>query len=142
MNNVKMECYSDMKTGKRCFYVEKDGRVICSDVLSSNCENYKLGVFRVLRDGLISVRNLVKHDDMLTIVIQNPSIVSWIQYSDEKKYDKYSEVTDEVFDLLDELDCKYRFVSAGSQDLKKRVSRVAKKKEVKELGVVDILDMG
>lgn len=142
MSNVKMECYSDMKMGKRYFYVERDGRVVCSDVLSSNCENYKMGVFRALRDGLISVRSLVGHSDMLTIVIQNPSIVSWIQYGDEKKYDKYSEVSDEVFDLLDELDCKYRFVSAGSQDLKKRVSRVAKKREVKEIGVEDILNRG
>lgn len=136
--NVKLECYSSEKLGKKGFLIEKEGRVVHSDV-SKMSDDYKRGIFLSLYDGILVVRGMVDHDSMLTIVLQNRNVAEWVLNRDEYKCSKYSDVSDKVFDLIDELDCKYRIVSMKSYG----AQRMVKTEPVRGLetsGIESVLD--
>lgn len=119
--NIKLECYSSSKAGKKGFIIEQSGKVVYSDLSRLSTDDYKRGIFLALRDGLIAVRSMVKHESILSIVLQNRNVAEWVLNRDEYKCSKYSDVSDEVFDLIDELDCRYRIVSLKSFGAQKYV---------------------
>lgn len=106
--NIKLSVYCSRPKGKSGFVVYKDGRVVESKINSTNGDNIKEEVMIILTKGLRACRNVVSHDDILYIEIQNQHLCSWLSGCVE--YKGYSEFLDAVFEVLESLDCRYRFM--------------------------------
>lgn len=106
--NVKLSVYCSRPKGKSGFAIYKNGVVIESKVGSTTSDNIKEEVMLTLTKGLRVCRNIVSHDDILYIEIQNQHLCSWLSGCVE--YKGYSDLLDAVFEVLESLDCRYRFM--------------------------------
>ena len=89
-------------------------------------------------DGLAKLRGLVEHDDVLTIEIENRWVYEWLEL--EREQQKYIKYTDKVFDLLDTLDCKYRFLHNETPQVNLLLDRGVQKERVKLLSSVEMME--
>lgn len=89
-------------------------------------------------DGLAKLRGLVEHDDVLTIEIENRWVYEWLEL--EREQQKYIQYTDKVFDILDTLDCKYRFLHNETPQVNLLLDRGVQKERVKLLSSVEMME--
>ena len=89
-------------------------------------------------DGLAKLRGLVEHDDVLTIEIENRWVYEWLEL--EREQQKYIQYTDKVFDILDTLDCKYRFLHNETPQVNLLLDRGVQKEKVKLLSSVEMME--
>ena len=89
-------------------------------------------------DGLAKLRGLVEHDDVLTIEIENRWVYEWLEL--EREQQKYIKYTDKVFDVLDTLDCKYRFLHNETPQVNLLLDRGVQKERVKLLSSVEMME--
>lgn len=131
--NIKLSTYASRVKGKIGFCVYVGGRVKDSLSVHNDISNIKEACLTALERGLRSCRNLVSHDDILYIEIQNSHLCEWLD--GQKEYKGYSEGLDSVFAVLETLDCRYRFVFNGNPECKGFVEEG--KTEVKGVSVED-----
>lgn len=89
-------------------------------------------------DGLAKLRGLVEHDDVLTIEIENRWVYEWLEL--EREQQKYIQYIDKVFDILDTLDCKYRFLHNETPQVNLLLDRGVQKEKVKLLSSVEMME--
>ena len=89
-------------------------------------------------DGLAKLRGLVEHEDVLTIEIENRWVYEWLEL--ERKQQKYIQYTDKVFDILDTLDCKYRFLHNETPQVNLLLDMGVQKERVKLLSSVEMME--
>ena len=88
-------------------------------------------------DGLAKLRGLVEHEDVLTIEMENRWEYEWLEL--EREQQKYVKYTDKVFDILDTLDCKYRFLHNETPQVNLLLDRGVQKEKVKLLSSVEMM---
>lgn len=106
--NIKLSIYCSRPKGKTGFAIYENGRVSDSKVSTVSGDNIKENVLSSLTKGLRACRNVVSHDDILYIEIQNQHLCSWLSGCVE--YKGYCKFLDEAFSVLESLDCRYRFM--------------------------------
>lgn len=89
-------------------------------------------------DGLAKLRGLVEHEDVLTIEIENRWVYEWLEL--ERGQQKYIQYTDKVFDILDTLDCKYRFLHNETPQVNLLLDMGVQKERVKLLSSVEMME--
>ena len=89
-------------------------------------------------DGLAKLRGLVEHEDVLTIEIENRWVYGWLEL--EREQQKYIQYTDKVFDILDTLDCKYRFLHNETPQVNLLLDKGVQKERVKLLSSVEMME--
>lgn len=89
-------------------------------------------------DGLAKLRGLVEHNDVLTIEIENRWVYEWLEL--EREQQKYIQYTDKVFDILDTLDCKYRFLHNETPQVNLLLDMGVQKERVKLLSSVEMME--
>ena len=89
-------------------------------------------------DGLAKLRGLVEHEDVLTIEMENRWVYEWLEL--EKEQQKYIQYTDKVFDILDTLDCKYRFLHNETPQVNLLLDKGVQKEKVKLLSSVEMME--
>lgn len=89
-------------------------------------------------DGLAKLRGLVGHKDVLTIEIENRWVYEWLEL--EKEQQKYIQYIDKVFDILDTLDCKYRFLHNETPQVNLLLDKGVQKEKVKLLSSVEMME--
>lgn len=89
-------------------------------------------------DGLAKLRGLVEHEDVLTIEIENRWVYEWLEL--EREQQKYIQNIDKVFDILDTLDCKYRFLHNETPQVNLLLDRGVQKERVKLLSSVEMME--
>lgn len=107
--NYKLSVFVNRPKGSRCYVAECNGYERVSDITSCfpDC-NIKKETLIVLKKGLLAIRGMVKHEDLVLIEISNQHLHRWL---DERiDYKGYNKELDDVFSVLETLDCRYRFV--------------------------------
>lgn len=89
-------------------------------------------------DGLAKLRGLVEHEDILTIEIENRWVYEWLEL--EREQQKYIQQIDKVFDILDTLDCKYRFLHNVTPQVNLLLDKGVQKEKVKLLSSVEMME--
>lgn len=89
-------------------------------------------------NGLAKLRGLVEHEDVLTIEIENRWVYEWLEL--EREQQKYIQYTDKVFDILDTLDCKYRFLHNETPQVNLLLDKGVQKEKVKLLSSVEMME--
>lgn len=89
-------------------------------------------------DGLAKLRGLVEHEDVLTIEMENRWVYEWLEL--EREQQKYIQYTDKVFDILDTLDCKYRFLHNETPQVNLLLDKGVQKERVKLLSSVEMME--
>lgn len=89
-------------------------------------------------NGLAKLRGLVEHEDILTIEIENRWVYEWLEL--EREQQKYIQYTDKVFDVLDTLDCKYRFLHNETPQVNLLLDRGVQKERVKLLSSIEMME--
>lgn len=89
-------------------------------------------------DGLAKLRGLVEHEDVLTIEIENRWVYEWLEL--EREQQKYIQHIDKVFDILDTLDCKYRFLHNETPQVNLLLDKGVQKEKVKLLSSVEMME--
>ena len=133
--NYKLRTYADRVQGKRCFILEGDGRVLSEKVSKFSGDNIKENALTCVYQGLIACKGVVTHDDILVIEVQNSHLCEWLNGLSEHK--NYSEALEKVFDMLDKVDCRYRFC----HDVEPTTKRYLKKSEITKVEVSSVDDM-
>ena len=133
---IKLEIYWDKATKKQGYSIVVDGKPVKEEIIKSTTEDKKLGILSELKRGLLNVKLFVKHEDILMIILQDKLITRWFYtYKAEKKYQKYIvlhdtveemgdiivDIMDELSDIIEELDCKYRFTCLEEYSTKYKV---------------------
>ena len=94
--------------GKVSIIVNKNGKNVIKKVLKCSESNPKKGILVAVAAGLKECRQYVSHDDFLVIEVQNWHLVEWL--NEVTFYKGYTQYLDDVYSVLETLDCKYRFV--------------------------------
>lgn len=89
-------------------------------------------------DGLAKLRGLVEHEDVLTIEMENRWVYEWLEL--EREQQKYIQYIDKVFDILDTLDCKYRFLHNETPQVNLLLDRGVQKERVKLLSSIEMME--
>lgn len=89
-------------------------------------------------DGLAKLRGLVEHEDVLTIEMENRWVYEWLEL--EREQQKYIQQIDKVFDILDTLDCKYRFLHNETPQVNLLLDKGVQKEKVKLLSSVEMME--
>lgn len=89
-------------------------------------------------DGLAKLRGLVGHEDVLTIEMENRWVYEWLEL--EREQQKYIQYIDKVFDILDTLDCKYRFLHNKTPQVNLLLDKGVQKERVKLLSSVEMME--
>ena len=89
-------------------------------------------------NGLAKLRGLVGHGDVLTIEMENRWVYEWLEL--EREQQKYIQYTDKVFDILDTLDCRYRFLHNETPQVNLLLDKGVQKEKVKLLSSVEMME--
>lgn len=131
--NIKLSVYCSRPKGTVGYAIYIGGSVVESSISKIVSNNIKEEVLVSLAKGLRACRNHINHEDILYIEIQNQHLCSWLSGCVE--YKGYSNHLDAVFEVLESLDCRYRFMFNDKPDNKKLVE--SGKVSVKGLSVED-----
>jgi hypothetical protein len=106
--NIVLSCYANRE--KASFVLEKGGKVVNKEVfpvLKEGKTYLKEYIFESIIRGLKHARNVVNHDDLLLIGVQNSHVAEWL--NGQKEYKGYEYYLDEISDIIETLDCRYLF---------------------------------
>lgn len=119
--NIVLSCSADRVKSRGAFILNKEGRRVEQESFSLKCRNggntLKEYVFETVIRGLRFTRDYVNHDDLLLIKLENAHVVDWL--NGNKEYKGYNEYLDEVYRVIESLDCRYLFTKADVKDVKK-----------------------
>lgn len=106
--NYKLSVCSVRTKGRHGYVIEADGRSLVTQVSGITSVNLKKDILEVLSKALRALKPLVYHEDLVAIEIQNIHLQQWL--SGLVDYKDYSEELDRVFEVLESIDCRYRFI--------------------------------
>ena len=123
------------------YVIKKQGKTVAEHTsirTDKGRDSLKILQLEEIIDGLAKLRGLVEHDDVLTIEIENRWVYEWLEL--EREQQKYIQYTDKVFDILDTLDCKYRFLHNETPQVNLLLDRGVKKEKVKLLSSIEMME--
>lgn len=106
--NIRLSTYANRVAGKNCVLVEKAGIVKSPIIFKSISRNLKENMLECIYRGLKHVKPEVSHEDFLWIEVQNNHLNNWL--SGKEEYKGYEEYLDKVYDVLEGIDCQYKFL--------------------------------
>lgn len=122
------------------YVIKKQGKTVAEHTsIRTDKERDSLKTLQLeeIIDGLAKLRGLVEHDDVLTIEIENRWVYEWLEL--EREQQKYIQHIDKVFDILDTLDCKYRFLHNETPQVNLLLDKGVQKEKVKLLSSVEMM---
>lgn len=123
------------------YVIKKQGKTVAEHTsikTDKGRDNLKTLQLEEIIDGLAKLRGLVEHEDVLTIEIENRWVYEWLEL--EREQQKYIQYTDKVFDILDTLDCKYRFLHNETPQVNLLLDKGVQKEKVKLLSSVEMME--
>lgn len=123
------------------YVIKKQGKTVAEHTsirTDKGRDSLKTLQFEEIIDGLAKLRGLVEHEDVLTIEIENRWVYEWLEL--EREQQKYIQYTDKVFDILDTLDCKYRFLHNETPQVNLLLDKGVQKEKVKLLSSVEMME--
>lgn len=123
------------------YVIKKQGKIVAEHTsirTDKGRDSLKTLQLEEIIDGLAKLRGLVEHEDVLTIEIENRWVYEWLEL--EREQQKYIQYTDKVFDILDTLDCKYRFLHNETPQVNLLLDRGVQKERVKLLSSVEMME--
>lgn len=123
------------------YVVKKQGKTVAEHTsirTDKGRDSLKTLQLEEIIDGLAKLRCLVEHEDVLTIEIENRWVYEWLEL--EREQQKYIQYTDKVFDILDTLDCKYRFLHNETPQVNLLLDMGVQKERVKLLSSVEMME--
>lgn len=134
--NVKLSVCVSRPKGYAGYAIYKEGRVVDSKVRRIlDSVNIKEEILNNLALGFTRLKgNLISHDDLLVIEIQNRHLYEWLSGKVEMK--DYSEGLDRAFSVLESLDCRYRFIFVDKPACKALVE-AGQKSEIKGVSAME-----
>lgn len=123
------------------FVIKKQGKTVAEQTsirTDKGRDSLKTLQLEEIIDGLAKLRGLVEHDDVLTIEIENRWVYEWLEL--EREQQKYIQYIDKVFDILDTLDCKYRFLHNETPQVNLLLDRGVQKERVKLLSSIEMME--
>ena len=109
--------------GKHGYVLEHAGKTVAVRVSKTKSSNIKEDILMVITEGLREARSYVKHEDILYIEVQNIHLQQWL--SGMVEYKEYSKYLDDVFEVLESMDCRYKFVFEKEPYAKQVVSKTS-----------------
>lgn len=106
--NYNLSVMADRVNGKCSYTLSSSGKVISDKISKFSGDNIKVNALNQLKVGLMACKNLVSHDDILSIEVQNTHLCDWLNGRVAHK-DYIGQLSD-VFDVLETIDCRYRFL--------------------------------
>lgn len=106
--NYRLSVAVKRPIGKSGYTLDVKGKTIESYIGKISDSNLKNEILSTIVKGLRVCRSHLKHEDILYIDVQNRHLQQWLDGFVE--YKEYSDGLDEVFDVLESLDCRYKFV--------------------------------
>ena len=135
--NYRLSVATVRTKGKHGFVLEKGGYSLVTRVTRLKSLNIKEDILSILAEGLLSAKGFVEHEDTLYIEIQNVHLYNWL--SGMVDYKDYAEGLDKIFDILDSIDCRYKFVFEKNPYAKKVVEKIPLD-DIKGSSVSDVLN--
>ena len=123
------------------YVIKKQGKTVAEHTsikTDKGRDSLKTVQLEEIIDGLAKLRGLVEHDDVLTIEMENRWVYEWLEL--EREQQKYIQYTDKVFDILDTLDCKYRFLHNETPQVNLLLDMGVQKERVKLLSSVEMME--
>lgn len=123
------------------YVIKKQGKTVAEHTsIQTDKERDSLKTLQLeeIIDGLAKLRGCVEHEDVLTIEIENRWVYEWLEL--EREQQKYIQYIDKVFDILDTLDCKYRFLHNETPQVNLLLDRGVQKERVKLLSSVEMME--
>ena len=123
------------------YVIKKQGKTVAEHTsirTDKGRESLKTLQLEEIINGLAKLRGLVEHDDVLTIEMENRWVYEWLEL--EREQQKYIQYIDKVFDILDTLDCKYRFLHNETPQVNLLLDRGVQKERVKLLSSVEMVE--
>ena len=123
------------------FVIKKQGKTVAEHTsirTDKGRDSLKTLQLEEIIDGLAKLRGLVEHEDVLTIEIENRWVYEWLEL--EREQQKYIQYIDKIFDILDTLDCKYRFLHNETPQVNLLLDRGVQKERVKLLSSVEMME--
>lgn len=123
------------------YVIKKQGKTVAeftSIRTNKGQESLKTLQLEEIINGLAKLRGLVEHKDVLTIEMENRWVYEWLEL--EREQQKYIKYTDKVFDILDTLDCKYRFLHNETPQVNLLLDKGVQKERVKLLSSVEMME--
>lgn len=123
------------------YVIKKQGKTVAEHTsirTDKGRDSLKTLQLKEIIDGLAKLIGLVGHEDVLTIEIENRWVYEWLEL--EREQQKYIQYTDKVFDILDTLDCKYRFLHNETPQVNLLLDKGVQKEKVKLLSSVEMME--
>lgn len=123
------------------YVIKKQGKTVAEHTsirTDKGRESLKTLQLEEIIDGLAKLRGLVEHEDVLTIEIENRWVYGWLEL--EREQPKYIQYIDKVFDILDTLDFKYRFLHNETPQVNLLLDKGVQKEKVKLLSSVEMME--
>lgn len=106
--NILLSVYSGRVSGLSGYVIYKNGVSVNTYSRSFVGDNIKENVLDAVSKGLTACKEVVNHDDILYIEVQNSHVCDWLNGQLERS--QYNEYLDKAFTSLERLDCRYKFV--------------------------------
>lgn len=123
------------------YVIKKQGKTVAEHTsirTDKGRDSLKILQLEEIIDGLAKLRGLVEHEDVLTIEIENRWVYEWLEL--EREQQKYIQQIGKVFDILDTLDCKYRFLHNETPQVNLLLDRGVQKERVKLLSSIEMME--
>lgn len=123
------------------YVIKKQGKTVAEHTsirIDTGRDSLKTLQLEEIIDGLAKLRGLIEHEDVLTIEIENRWVYEWLEL--EREQQKYIKYIDKVFDILDTLDCKYRFLHNETPQVNLLLDKGVQKEKVKLLSSVEMME--
>lgn len=117
------------KGDKATYIIDIDGEQTAKEVtrvFEDSSVLLKKRTLEILIKGLLAVRDIVEHEDELTIYLENNHLVKWL--IEEKEYDGYEKIST-VLNLIDNLDCRVFVKSKNLRNIKTKLADTETEKE-------------
>lgn len=127
MRNITLTAVA--KGDKATYIIDIDGEQIEQEVIrvfEDSSALLKKRTLEILIKGLLAVRNIVEHEDELTIYLENSHLVKWL--IEEKEYDGYEKIST-VLNLIDNLDCRVFIKSKNLRNIRTKLAETETEKE-------------
>lgn len=123
------------------YVIKKQGKIVAEHTsirTDKGRDSLKTLQLEEIINGLAKLRGLVEHDDVLTIEMENRWVYEWLEL--EREQQKYIQYIDKVFDILDTLDCKYRFLHNETPQVNLLLDKGVQKEKVKLLSSIEMME--
>lgn len=132
--NYRLSTSVNRQLERLAYVIESEGKELSSFVGTLKTSNLKIGMFEATLRGLRDVRRFLKHEDILTIEVQNRHMAQWL--SGQVEATGYEEYLTTVLDIIETVDCRYIITFTDNPVAKRYLTKSPTKQKL--TGMMDI----